>query len=165
MFSYKERFLAELPASRRANTDFNRPVFTAVAFYLCAKKHKVPRIVLLFWFHLMIIFMFCLSSLLCFSQLKIDKLKLIELCGTSESEFSSVWTKLQFFEKLLFLLIYFFVRCNLLNPIAYVFDDEILLLQVSSSMKDLCFDVFGISNEKKDPRSVKGHRGTWIILL
>ncbi|KAH7656324.1 Origin recognition complex subunit 6 metazoa/plant protein [Dioscorea alata] len=87
---YKDRFLAELPASRRANTDFNRPVFTAVAFYLCAKKHK----------------------------LKIDKLKLIELCGTSESEFSSV----------------------------------------SASMKDLCFDVFGVSNEKKDPRSVKGHR-------
>ncbi|KAL6350702.1 hypothetical protein AAG906_028159 [Vitis piasezkii] len=50
--------------------------------------------------------------------LKIDKLKLIELCGTSESEFSSV----------------------------------------STSMKDLCHDVFGISKEKKDPKDVKGNR-------
>lgn len=41
LFRYKERFLASLPASRRANADFARPVFTAVAFYLCAKKHKV----------------------------------------------------------------------------------------------------------------------------
>ncbi|CAJ1932096.1 unnamed protein product [Sphenostylis stenocarpa] len=59
---YKDRFLSSLPSSRRASADFTRPVFTAVAFYLCAKKHK----------------------------LKVDKLKLIELCGTSESEFSSV---------------------------------------------------------------------------
>ncbi|XP_062111623.1 origin of replication complex subunit 6 [Humulus lupulus] len=59
---YKDRFLASLPASRRASADFTRPVFTAVAFYLCAKKHK----------------------------LKVDKLKLIELSGASESEFSSV---------------------------------------------------------------------------
>ncbi|KAL2663392.1 hypothetical protein AAZV13_02G095200 [Glycine max] len=58
---YKDRFVSSLPASRRASADFTRPVFTAVAFYLCAKKHK----------------------------LKVDKLKLIELCGTSESEFSS----------------------------------------------------------------------------
>uniref|UniRef100_A0A5B7BSF3 Origin of replication complex subunit 6 n=1 Tax=Davidia involucrata TaxID=16924 RepID=A0A5B7BSF3_DAVIN len=87
---YKDRFLASLPASRRASADFTRPVFTAVAFYLCAKRHK----------------------------LKVDKIKLIELCGTSESEFSSV----------------------------------------STSMKDLCFDVFGISKEKKDPRDVKGNR-------
>ncbi|XP_010917031.1 origin of replication complex subunit 6 [Elaeis guineensis] len=87
---YKERFLAALPPSRRANTDFNRPVFTAVAFYLCAKRHK----------------------------LKVDKLKLIELCGTSESEFSTV----------------------------------------STSMNDLCFDVFGISKEKKNPKAIKGHR-------
>ncbi|KMT07082.1 hypothetical protein BVRB_6g154090 [Beta vulgaris subsp. vulgaris] len=59
---YKDRFFASLPASRRGSTDFTRPVFIAVAFYLCAKKHK----------------------------LKADKVKLIELCGTSESEFSSV---------------------------------------------------------------------------
>ncbi|KAK0573349.1 hypothetical protein LWI29_006842 [Acer saccharum] len=59
---YKDRFLASLPSSRRASADFTRPVFTAVAFYLCAKKHK----------------------------LKIDKIKLIEVCGTSESEFSKV---------------------------------------------------------------------------
>ncbi|KAK7368065.1 hypothetical protein VNO80_10087 [Phaseolus coccineus] len=59
---YKDRFVSSLPASRRASADFTRPVFTAVAFYLCAKKHK----------------------------LKVDKLKLIELCGTSESEFCSV---------------------------------------------------------------------------
>ncbi|XP_059648852.1 origin of replication complex subunit 6 isoform X1 [Cornus florida] len=87
---YKDRFLMSLPASRRSSADFTRPVFTAVAFYLCAKRHK----------------------------LKVDKIKLIELCGTSESEFSSV----------------------------------------STSMKDLCHDVFGISKEKKDPRDVKGNR-------
>ncbi|GER41422.1 origin recognition complex subunit 6 [Striga asiatica] len=63
---YKERFLASLPSSRRSGTDFSRPVFTAVAFYLCAKKHK----------------------------LKVDKFKLIELAGTSESEFSNVSTSM-----------------------------------------------------------------------
>ncbi|XP_030449439.1 origin of replication complex subunit 6 [Syzygium oleosum] len=59
---YKDRFLTSLPASRRATADFTRPVFLAVAFYLCAKKQK----------------------------LKVDKIKLIELCGTSETEFASV---------------------------------------------------------------------------
>ncbi|KAK2975358.1 hypothetical protein RJ640_007855 [Escallonia rubra] len=87
---YKDRFLASLPPSRRASADFSRPVYTAVAFYLCAKRHK----------------------------LKVDKIKLIEICGTSESEFS----------------------------------------RVSTSMKDLCHDVFGISKEKKDPKNVKGNR-------
>uniref|UniRef100_A0A6V7QSA9 Origin of replication complex subunit 6 n=1 Tax=Ananas comosus var. bracteatus TaxID=296719 RepID=A0A6V7QSA9_ANACO len=87
---YKDRFLAALLASRRASTDFNRPVFTAVAFYLCAKRHK----------------------------LKVDKFKLIELSGTSETEFTTV----------------------------------------STSMTDLCFDVFGVSKEKKNPKSIKGHR-------
>ncbi|XP_073008687.1 origin of replication complex subunit 6 isoform X2 [Typha latifolia] len=72
---YKDRFVAALPASRRANTDFGRP-------------------------------------------LKVDKLKLIELCGTSEGEFTTV----------------------------------------SNSMCDLCFDVFGISKEKKNPKAIKGHR-------
>lgn len=33
------------------------------------------------------------------------------------------------------------------------------LFQVSTSMKDLCHDVFGVSKEKKDPKSVKGNRG------
>lgn len=33
--------MAALPPSRRASTDFGRPVFTAAAFYLCAKRHKV----------------------------------------------------------------------------------------------------------------------------
>ncbi|GAB4829155.1 Origin of replication complex subunit 6 [Ancistrocladus abbreviatus] len=93
---YKDRFFGSLPANRRAATDFTRPVFTAVAFFLCAKKHK----------------------------LKVDKLKLIELCGTSDSEFSSV----------------------------------------STSMKDLCFDVFGVSKEKKDPREIKGHRELLDVL-
>ncbi|KAJ6886294.1 origin of replication complex subunit 6 [Populus alba x Populus x berolinensis] len=93
---YKDRFIASLPASRRANADFNRPVFTAVAFYMCAKKHK----------------------------LKVDKLKLNEVSGTSESEFNSVF----------------------------------------ASMKDLCFDVFGISKEKKDPREVKGNRELLDVL-
>ncbi|KAM0961688.1 hypothetical protein FF1_021061 [Malus domestica] len=64
---YKTRFLASLPASRRASADFTRPVFIAVAFYVCAKKHK----------------------------LKVDKLKLIELCGASETEFSSVSTSME----------------------------------------------------------------------
>ncbi|KAK8522908.1 hypothetical protein V6N13_115856 [Hibiscus sabdariffa] len=93
---YKDRFMASLPASRQASADFTRPVFTAVAFYLCAKKHK----------------------------LKIDKVRLIEACGTSESEFSCV----------------------------------------STSMKDLCHDVFGISNEKKDPKEVKGNRELLDVL-
>ncbi|KAB2096946.1 hypothetical protein ES319_A01G138000v1 [Gossypium barbadense] len=88
--SSRDRFLASLPSSRQASADFTRPVFTAVAFYLCAKKHK----------------------------LKIDKVRLIEVCGTSESELSCV----------------------------------------STSMKDLCHDVFGISSEKKDPKEVKGNR-------
>ncbi|KAM1722546.1 hypothetical protein FF2_020830 [Malus domestica] len=88
-FSYKTRFLASLPASRRASAAFTRPVFIAVAFYLCAKKHK----------------------------LKVDKLKLIELCGASETEFSSV----------------------------------------STSLKDLCFDVCGTEKEKKDLKDVKGN--------
>lgn len=87
---YKERFRASLPAYRQGSADFDRPVFTAVAFYLCAKKNK----------------------------LKIDKAKLIEVSGSSESEFSSV----------------------------------------ANSMNDLCYDLFGISKEKKDPREVKGNR-------
>ncbi|XP_045788857.1 origin of replication complex subunit 6-like isoform X4 [Trifolium pratense] len=65
-----------------------------VAFYLCAKKHK----------------------------LKVDKIKLIELCGTSEAEFSSV----------------------------------------STTMKDLCHDVFGVAKEKKDPKEVKTNRGMFF---
>ncbi|XWS34084.1 hypothetical protein CRYUN_Cryun21dG0008800 [Craigia yunnanensis] len=93
---YKERFTVSLPASRQVSADYTRPVFTAVAFYLCAKKHK----------------------------LKIDKVRLIEVCGTSESEFSCV----------------------------------------SISMKDLCYDVFGISNEKKDPKEVKGNRALLDVL-
>ncbi|CAK9183757.1 unnamed protein product [Ilex paraguariensis] len=93
---YRDRFLTSLPPSRRGSADFTRPVFTAAAFYLCAKRHK----------------------------LKVDKIKLIELCGTSESEFSSV----------------------------------------STSMKDLCFDVLGISKEKKDPKEVKGNRDLLDVL-
>ncbi|XP_016714991.2 origin of replication complex subunit 6 [Gossypium hirsutum] len=91
-----DRFLASLPSSRQASADFSKPVFTAVAFYLCAKKHK----------------------------LKIDKVRLIEVCGISESEFSCV----------------------------------------STSMKDLCHDVFGISSEKKDPKEVKGNRELLDVL-
>ncbi|KAI4966143.1 hypothetical protein ZWY2020_046433 [Hordeum vulgare] len=55
---YKERFLA---ASFSAAQRTLAPVFTAAAFYLCAKRHK----------------------------LKVDKLKLIDLCGTSSSEFTT----------------------------------------------------------------------------
>ncbi|KAL3675282.1 hypothetical protein R1sor_025230 [Riccia sorocarpa] len=59
---YQSRFVAALPEARRASADFNRPIFTAVAFFLCARKNR----------------------------LKVDKLKLIELCGTSGAEFSNV---------------------------------------------------------------------------
>ncbi|WCJ21275.1 Origin of replication complex subunit 6 [Euphorbia peplus] len=93
---YKQRFIASLPTSRRATADFTRPVFTAVAFYLCSKRHK----------------------------LKIDKVKLMEVCGTSESEFKSV----------------------------------------STSMQDICYDVFGISTEKKDPKEIKGNRELLDVL-
>lgn len=93
---YKEHFLAALPPSCRSSTDFGRPMFTAVAFYLCAKRHK----------------------------LKVDKLKLIDLCGTSSSEFTTV----------------------------------------STSMGDLCFDVFGLAKEKKDPTSIKGNRELLDVL-
>ena len=41
---YKERFVAALPESRRSSADFSRPVFTAVAFYLCARRNKVRTI-------------------------------------------------------------------------------------------------------------------------
>ncbi|XP_050902935.1 origin of replication complex subunit 6 [Lathyrus oleraceus] len=93
---YKDRFLASLPTARRASADFTRPVFMAVAFYLSAKRQK----------------------------LKVDKIKLIELCGTSESEFSSV----------------------------------------STSMKDLCHDVFGIAKEKKDPKEAQTNRDLFDVL-
>ncbi|KAL3840594.1 hypothetical protein ACJIZ3_025185 [Penstemon smallii] len=63
---YKEKFLASLPPSRRASTDFTRPVLIAATFYLCAKRH----------------------------ELKVEKHKLIELAGTSESEFSNVTTSM-----------------------------------------------------------------------
>ncbi|KAG6547321.1 hypothetical protein Mapa_011258 [Marchantia paleacea] len=59
---YQSRFVAALPEARRSSADFNRPIFTAVAFYLCVRKNK----------------------------LKVDKAKLIDLCGTSDSEFSNV---------------------------------------------------------------------------
>jgi len=36
----------------------------------------------------------------------------------------------------------------------------IIMCQVAASMTDLCFDVVGISKEKKDPKSVKNNRGT-----
>ena len=52
-------------------------------------------------------------------QLKADKFKVIELAGTSESEFANI----------------------------------------STSMLDLCFDVFGIAKEKKDARKIQGNRG------
>jgi hypothetical protein len=32
-------------------------------------------------------------------------------------------------------------------------------------MKDLCYAVFGISKEKKDPRDVKGNRGNILLIL
>ena len=71
LFSYKDRFLSSLPASRRASADFSRPVFTAVAFYLCAKKHKVrlfsmpqDRILIIpLWFNqLLNVFLACFAA-------------------------------------------------------------------------------------------------------
>lgn len=38
-----------------------------------------------------------------------------------------------------------------------------MLLQVSTSMKDLCHDVFGIAKEKKDAREVTTNRGKSIF--
>ncbi|KAJ7515710.1 hypothetical protein O6H91_22G024500 [Diphasiastrum complanatum] len=63
---YKQRFIMALPEARRSSADFGRPVFVAVAFYLCAKKH----------------------------QLKVDKARLMEICGVSESEFTQVSTSM-----------------------------------------------------------------------
>jgi hypothetical protein len=40
---------------------------------------------------------------------------------------------------------------------------QLLWLQVSTSMTDLCFDVFGIAKEKKDPKSIKGNRGIYTL--
>lgn len=90
MSSYKERFVAALLEFRPSSADFSRPVFTALAFYLCARRNK----------------------------LKVDRTRLIGICGISDSEFSSV----------------------------------------AASMNDLCFDIVGISKEKKDPKSVKNNR-------
>lgn len=90
------------------------------------------------------------------SQLKVDKMKLIELCGTSECEFSSVRNALSLWA-LSFVAHqdFFRVRAELIQQ----------KLQVSTSMRDLCYDVFGISREKKDPREVKGNRGNISLLL
>eukprot|EP00850_Spirogloea_muscicola_P012685 SM000083S22732 [mRNA] locus=s83:179443:182473:- [translate_table: standard] len=63
---YKQRFLAALPASRRASADFGRPIFAVATFYLTAKKHK----------------------------LKVDRLKLLEVAGIAEQEFASVCTSM-----------------------------------------------------------------------
>lgn len=90
---YKDRFIASLPASRRASADFTRPVFTAVAFYLCAKRHKVIKkrsYQMLIGDCIVLVFYLARVTNVLTSQLKIDKLKLIEVCGTSESEFKSV---------------------------------------------------------------------------
>lgn len=38
-------------------------------------------------------------------------------------------------------------------------------LQVSTSMKDLCHDVFGVANEKKDARDIKGNRGISLLIF
>lgn len=80
-------------------------------------------------------------------QLKVDKTKLIELSGSSEDEFSSVRS-----------IYNVYTHTYINNQSLY----EILMLesiQVCTSMKDLCHDVFGVSQEKKDPKSVKGNRG------
>jgi len=87
------------------------------------------------------------------SQLKVDKLKLIELCGTSESEFATVRI----------IEISFLQTCNWYYWFSNLYILVFFLLQVSTSMNDLCFDVFGISKEKKDSKAVKGHRGKFLF--
>lgn len=59
---YKQRFVAALPESRRTSADFSRPAFTAAAFFLCSRKNK----------------------------LKVDKIRLMEICGASDPEFSNI---------------------------------------------------------------------------
>ncbi|KAG0589281.1 hypothetical protein M758_1G008400 [Ceratodon purpureus] len=63
---YKQRFVAALPESRRISADFSRPAFTAAAFFLCSKKNK----------------------------LKVDKVRLMEICGTSDPEFGNIVTSM-----------------------------------------------------------------------
>ncbi|KAK6919615.1 hypothetical protein RJ641_015519, partial [Dillenia turbinata] len=84
---YKNQFLTSLPPSHRQVLTSLALYLLLLHFYLCTKKEKV------------------------------DKLKLIEVFGTSESEFCSV----------------------------------------STTMKDLCHDVFGVEKEKKERREVKGN--------
>lgn len=60
--TYKERFVRTLPAERRGSCDFGRPVFTAAAFALVARKSRV----------------------------KVDRRKLCTGCGVSEAELNSV---------------------------------------------------------------------------
>lgn len=59
---YKERFLQGLPENRKPHTDFTKPVFTAVAFFLSAEYKKV----------------------------KIDKSKLLDMTETTSSEFATI---------------------------------------------------------------------------
>lgn len=64
---YRDPLLAALQASYRAIAYCTCPVFTAAEFYLCAKRHKI----------------------------KVDKLNLIEHCGTSKSEFDRIPTSMK----------------------------------------------------------------------
>ena len=89
-------------------------------------------------------------------KLKVDKFKLIELCGTSESEFTSV--SLFPLQTVFLYVLNCYIVCFISFPLSIAICFQ-LLLQVSTTMKDLCFDVFGTAKEKKDPRAVKGNRG------
>lgn len=90
-------------------------------------------------------------------QLKVDKIKLVELSGSSESEFSSV----SYCISMLMLIFFSFSNKERKSCISFFqnYSNMKMLFQVSTSMKDLCFDVFGISKEKKNPTEVKGNRG------
>lgn len=112
------------------------------------------------WPHCQLYFNVIIHSSFANLQLKADKIKLIELAGSSESEFSTV-RKSSCLQKVvctrkiyLLLLIWHIMNAHLITQ-----------FQVSTSMKDICFDAFGTTKEKKDPKDVKGNRGRIIFVM
>lgn len=92
-----------------------------------------------------------------------DKLRLIELCGASESEFSSVRNVLHYWGSM-YSSGQLWFSSGLLILMQSVYMN---FVQVSTCMKDLCFDTYGISKERKYSRDLKGNRGTcnFVLLL
>jgi len=167
--SYKERFLAALPPSRRASTDFGRPVFTAAAFYLCAKRHKVIAAFI--------------NSLLCscyrlFAFWSTESFPFFLVAQSWQTKANrSMWYIQHWvyngnivYSSMLCMCVHICTtRLCICAPLELctvhiLFSDFQFWLQVSTSMADLCFDVFGIAKEKKDPKSIKGNRGTYMLI-